>query len=393
MTVKEVPMSVRRAIVEADLKGLNVTEFCRQHGVSTWLFYQLRRRYREEGEACLERRRPIAKLIANRSPEWVEDAIVELRKELDDLGLDAGAATIRFHFPAKVGLEVAVPSEATIWRILTRRGFIVSDPTKAPKHSHRSFNAERANECWQIDDTEWALADGTPVKIINILDDCTRVVVASKAVPSCTTATALDAFVEGADRWGWPARFLSDNAPAFRHGLAEALRQLGISAGHSRPYHPQTCGKVERFHQTLKRFLTRQPPAATLQDLQDQLDRFSHLYNHQRPHRSLGRAIPAQIHDQTPKAGPADRALGTPSTVHQVKVSNGNCTIARRYMIAVSAAYTGQTATVIITGTACHIFISGQLIRQLTLNPTRRSQPIYNRKGRPTTVREAPRHP
>jgi len=393
MTVKEVPMSIRRAIVEADLFGLNVTEFCRQHGVSTWLFYQLRRRYREEGEAGLERRRPIAKLIANRTPESVEDAIVELRKELDGLGLDAGAATIRFHFPAKLGPEVAVPSEATIWRVLTRRGFIVSDPKKAPKHSHRSFNAERANECWQIDDTEWALADGTVVKIINIVDDCTRVAVASKAVPSCTTATALDTFVEGADRWGWPARFLSDNAQAFRHGLAEALRRLGISAGHSRPYHPQTCGKVERFHQTLKRFLTRQPAAATLQDLQNQLDRFLHLYNHQRPHRSLGRAIPAQIHAQTPKAGPADRAVDTPSTVHQVKVSKGNCYLGSRYMIAVSAAHTGKVATVIITGTACHIFIAGQLIRQLTLDPTRRSQPIYNRRGRPTTVREDPRQP
>ncbi|MGH8927943.1 MAG: integrase core domain-containing protein [Acidimicrobiia bacterium] len=386
-------MSIRRAIVEADLDGLNVTEFCRQHGVSTWLFYQLRRRYRQEGEASLEPRPPIAKLIANRTPVWVEDAIVDLRKELADLGLDAGAATIAFHLPVRLGPEVTVPSEATIWRILTRRGFIVPDPKKAPKHSHRSFSAERANECWQIDDTEWSLRDGTAVKIINIVDDCTRVAVASKAVMTCSTAAAFDAFVEGADRWGWPARFLSDNAKAFRHGLTEALHRLGIGAGHSRPYHPQTCGKVERVHQTLKRFLSRQPPAATLGELQDQLDRFIAIYNHQRPHRSLGRRIPAEVHAATPKSGPADRSLGTPTTIHQVKVSNGNCYIGRRYTIAVTAAYTGAAATVIITGTACHIFINGQLIRQLTLDPARRSQPIYHRRGRPITVREGSRHP
>lgn len=376
-------MSIRRAIVEVDVDGLNVTEFCRQHGVSTWLFYQLRKRYGEEGEAGLEPRSRAPRTVANRTPDWVEDVIVGLRKELEGQGLDAGAGTIVFHLPARLGSEVGVPSEATIWRVLSRRGFITADPKKAPKHSHRSFSAEWANECWQIDDTVWALADGSPAKIINIVDDCTRVAPASKAVDSCTTTTAFDAFADGAGEWGWPARFLSDNAKAFRIGLSDALGELGIAAGHSRPYHPQTCGKVERFHQTLKRFLVVQPPAHTLSELQHQLDRFLTLYNHQRPHRSLDRRIPANVWATTPKTGPSDHPLDTPTTIHRVKVINGTCTAGTRCRITIGAKYNDQTATIIITGLAAHVFISGHLVRKLTLNPTRFLQPLYDRPGQP----------
>lgn len=386
-------MSVRRAIVEVNVDGLNVTEFCAQHGVSTWLFYELRRRYAEEGEDGLEPRSRAPKVVANRTPEWVEDVIVELRKNLEDQGLDAGPATIRFHLESRLGAEMRVVSEATIWRVLSRRGFITPDPKKAPKRSYRSFSAERANECWQIDDTEWELADGTLVKIINIIDDCTRVAVASTAVKSCTTKAAFDVFAEAARQWGWPARFLSDNAPAFRHGLADTLGELGIRAGHSRPYHPQTCGKVERFHQTVKRFLDAQPSAGTIFELQKQLDQFLVIYNHARPHRSLDRRIPANVWETKPKSGPDNHPLDTPTSIHRVKVINGTCAAGRRYRITIGAKHNHQTATVVITGQAGHVFIDGQLIRQLTIDPTRFLQPLYDQPGQPKTVRDDPRHP
>src|SRR3970040_2412854 len=100
--IREMPMSVRRLIVEVELDGLNVTEFCRQHGISTWFFYQLRRRYAAEGEAGLEPRSRAPKTVANRTPVWVEDLIVDLRKELNDSGLDAGAATIWSHLAGRL---------------------------------------------------------------------------------------------------------------------------------------------------------------------------------------------------------------------------------------------------------------------------------------------------
>jgi transposase InsO family protein len=382
MASEEVPMSVRRLIVEVDPATLNVTEFCRQHGISTWFFWSLRRRVAAEGLAGLEPRSRAPHRVANRTSVEIENAVVAMRKELLDAGLDAGPATIAFHLRDLAGL----PSEATIWRILKARGFVTADPSKAPKRSRRTFTAERANDCWQIDDTEWALADGSPVKIIDVLDDHSRLAVASTAAATCTGAAALSAFAGAATVLGWPARFLSDNANAFRHTLAQALAPLGVTAGHSRPYHPQTNGKVERFHQTLKRWLARQRPAMTLEDLQFQLDAFRHLYNHQRPHRSLGRRYPAQVWAHAPKSGPTDRRLGTPTAIYRGIVSNGTIAAGNRYWITVGAAHNRQPALVAITGTACHVFIDGHLVRALTLNPSRRHQPLHSRPGRPTRL-------
>ncbi len=375
-------MSVRRLIVEVDATDLNVSEFCRQHGVSRWFFYDLRRRFREQGPGVLEPGSRAPLRVSNKTPGWIEDLIVELRKELNDQGLDAGPATIWTHLTSQLNAGL-VPSESTIWRILTRRGFITPDPSKAPKHSYRSFVAERVNECWQIDDTSWTLADDTSVKIINIIDDHSRVVVACQAVVSCTAQAAFDVFCQGAQQWGWPQRFLSDNAPAFRNGLTSTLAQLGISAGHSRPYHPQTCGKVERFHQTLKQWLRARPRAETIHDLQHQLNQFTLVYNHHRPHRSLNRLTPVNVFNTNPKTGPINQPLNTPTKIHRVTIHNGVADINRQYSITIGAAYNHQQATVIITGTNCHVFVAGQLTRQLNLDPTRRRQPLYTRSGKP----------
>ena len=258
-------MTIRRAIVESDPSTFNVTQFCKDHGVSTWFFWDLRRRHRA-GDIVLEPKSRAAHTVANKTPANVEEAIVAERKRLTDEGLDAGPASIACYLADVAGL----PSEATIWRILRARGFIVEDPSKRPKRTHRSFTAERANECWQLDDTGWELVDGTAVKILNVLDDHSRLLVASSAMATCTGAATLAVLAAAAAVLGWPARFLSDNAKAFRSVLADALRHVGVAAGHSRPYHPQTCGKVERFHQTLKRWLAAQPPAATIDELQAQ---------------------------------------------------------------------------------------------------------------------------
>ncbi len=399
-------MSLRRLIVEVNVEELNVREFCAQHGVSRWFFYDLRRRYRAHGEAVLVARSRAPRRVANRTRPELEERIVALRKDLEADGFDAGPATIRYHLCRELRDRrgTRTPSEATIWRVLVRRGFVVAQPHKAPRHAHRCFSAERANECWQVDDTGWQLTDGTGVKIIDVVDDCTRLAVGSQAVPACTAAAALDTVLAAASQWGLPERLLSDNATAFRHGLVEALSVFGVAAGHSRPYHPQTCGKVERFHQTLKRFLAAQPRAATLDELQAQLDRFRAYYNHHRPHRALRRRHPAEVWAATPKSGPATRPLHTATVIYHARVEPTGSVSAGKYTISVGTAYAGTRATSVITGRACHVFIDGRLARRLTLDPSRRVQPIYNRRGRPTdaqrrhatttgsTVRDVPRH-
>jgi transposase InsO family protein len=327
--------------------------------------------------------------VANRTSLDVEEAIVTERKRLVDLGVDAGPATISFHLADLPGL----PSEATIWRILSARGFIVADPTKRPKRSGRSFTAERANDCWQLDDTGWELADGTEVKILNVIDDHSRLAVASEAMPTCTGDAALEVLAAAAAIIGWPARFLSDNATAFRHTLARAVGELGVGAGHSRPYHPQTCGKVERFHQTLKKWLAARPAPATIVELQTQLNLFRLYYNNHRPHRAIGRRPPAEVWTQAPKNGPASRPLDTPTTLGHSVVHGGRINLTSRHRISVGAVHNGNTALTVTTGRNCHVFIEGRHIRRLTINPNRRTQPLHPTPGRPpATVSKDPRH-
>jgi transposase InsO family protein len=365
-------MSVRLAIAEADLSTLNVSEFCRDHGISRDRFYVLRRRFEEEGLEGLEARSRAPKRVANRTSAAIEDAIVAKRKELEDGGLDHGPATLWWHLSREPGVEV-VPSEATIWRVLVRRGFIDHDPTKTPNRRWIRFAAERANECWQLDATHWQLADNTPVEIINILDDCSRCAINSVAVVTCTANNTWAALTDSAAVWGLPERLLRDNAAVFK-ALDDALAGLGIQGRHSRPYHPQTCGKVERFHLTLKKHLAACGPYNSLEALQEALDRFCHTYNHHRPHRAHPRrATPHQIWTDTPKAGPAGEPITATVTtqVHHVTVNYGRVRIPN-YRIPLGQEHNHQPATVIAT--TCHVFIHRQLIRRLTLDPTRTTQ-------------------
>ena len=385
MGSRGVPVSVKRAVVEADVSTLNVSEFCRSHGISTWLFYDLRRRFALEGAAALAPRSRAPKRVANKTSVEVQDRIVSLRKELAEDGWDCGPATIRFHLEQRDGRS---PSEATIWRVLRDRGFITPDPKKRPKHTSRRFSAERANECWQIDATKWQLPNGLWVEIINVIDDCTRLLIASTAVGTCTTANSWDALCHGAARWGWPERVLSDNGTAFRGqgngGLIPSLMALGIRDTHSRPYHPQTCGKIERFHQTLKLHLRCQDAVTAIDDLQRQLDRFSDYYNHRRPHRAIGRRIPADVWAETPRSGPADRPLNAVTSTHHSPVGrDGRIRIGDKTRISLGALHAGQSAQVVLTGRVAHVFINGRLVRQLEIDPAKRNQPLYTQGGHP----------
>ena len=133
---------------------------------------------------------------------------------------------------------------------MTRRGLVVPQPQKRPRASYRRFSFPRANDCWQLDGTEWALADGTKTHILEVLDDCTRELLASRA---CVSENAEDAIavVETAMSWyGIPRMLLSDNGTALnpsRRGwlgrLVAMLVRLGVTPVSSTPKHPRTCGK------------------------------------------------------------------------------------------------------------------------------------------------------
>src|SRR6202171_5115998 len=192
--------------------------------------------------------------------------------ELVASGFDAGAQTIAHHLASRVD---KLPSVTTIWRILRRAGVVTPQPHKRPRSSFKRFEAELPNEMWQADATHWLLADGSDVEILNLIDDHSRLVLASVTFPTIKAADVVQTFYSAAEQHGYPAIWLSDNAAVFsgesRRGkvIIEAeLENLGIRCIHSTPYHPQTCGKVERFHQTLKRFLAKQAQPHTLAHLQ-----------------------------------------------------------------------------------------------------------------------------
>ena len=377
-------MSVRRLIVEVDPKSLNVTQFCAQHGVSTWFFWDLRRRHERLGNAVLEPGSRAPLNVANRTIPEIEEQVVRARKEVFDAGWDCGPASIADHLDG-------LPSEATIWRILHRHGMIVPEPGKAPK-PQKSFVAERANEVWALDDTESELADGTIIKILNVIDDHSRLAVACVPMPTCTGAATFAAMAQAATVLGWPQRFWSDNAKAFKLTLANAVAPLGVVASHTRPYSPNSNGKVERFHQTQAKWLAKQPAPTDLTELAVLLEWFRAHYNQIRKHRGLDRRTPASVWNAAAKTGPSSSPLGTPTSVHDSTVYGGRID-ARNLQISIGAAYNGESTVTIITGTRAHVFINARLVRELEIDPTRKNQPLYERPGKPSkTVREDPRH-
>ncbi len=231
-----------------------------------------------------------------------------MRLQLTSDGLDAGPVTIAWHLEQQGHRP---PSTSTIRRILHTAGLITPEPRKRPRSSYRRFEAAQPNECWQSDFTHWRLADGTDVEILNWLDDHSRYLLGCTAHTPVTGDLVTTSFLATADEHGFPASTLTDNGRVYtarfgggKNAFEYLLAVLGIIQKNGHPGHPQTQGKVERFHQTLKRWLAQQPPAASLADLQAQLDRFRDLYNHQRPHRELDRRTPATAYAALPKAEP-----------------------------------------------------------------------------------------
>jgi transposase InsO family protein len=248
--------------------------------------------YREGGEEALVPRKRGPKVPANLTSAVLEDRIVAWRKHLGEDGLDAGARTIAWHLNQEGG---PVPALSTIHRILRRRDLVVPQPQKRPRSSWLRFESDLPNETWQSDMTHWRLADEVGVEIVNFIDDHSRAVLASVALPVATAAEVVRIFFETAAIYGLPASVLSDNGAIYtaayrgsHTGMEIELAALGITFKHGKPYHPQTQGKVERYHLTLKKWLAKEPPAPTLAELQVQIDRFVHIYNEERPHTARG---------------------------------------------------------------------------------------------------------
>jgi len=367
-------------------EGRSKSAVARDYGISRRWVITLVQRYLDEGDVGLAPRSRRPHRSPNQTPAEIEGEIIAIRKRLDRAGHESGAATIAAHLERRHGHSPAV---STIWRILTDRGYVTPQPHKRPKSSYIRFEAAMPNELWQTDITHWALADGTDVEILNIIDDHSRLCIASVCRPVFKAANVDACFRQAAAAWGEPARVLSDNGAVYtgryrgvgRVALEVTLNARGISFAHSRPYHPQTCGKVERFHKTQKRWLANQRRSPSLAGLQRQLDEFRRYYNHLRPHRALGRRTPKEAYDARPKATPSRIPLNDAHyrVRHDTIDASGKLTLRHRsrlHHIGIGRRHRGQPVLILVKDLHVRVTTTdGQLLRQLTLDPTRDYQP------------------
>jgi len=394
-------MSKARLVITAVVtEGRSQGEAARAYGVSQGWVSRLVARYRAEGEAASGPRSRRPKSSPRAIPDATVDLIIKLRKDLAGQGLDAGPQTIAWHLEHHHQVKV---SAATVSRYLARHGLVVPEPRKRPKSSYIRFAAEQPNERWQSDFIHWYLAGGQEVEIVSWLDDHSRLALSVTACPVTTGEVTLATFRATVAAHGAPASTLTDNGLVYttrfsggrggRNGLENELRRLGVTQKNGRPNHPQTQGKVERFQQTLQKWLAARPPAATLAELQDQLSAFTSYYNTQRPHRSLPhRCTPATAYAARPKATPGDRTADTHDRVRRDRIdTNGVVTLrhgGRLHHIGIGRTHAGTHILLLVQDLHIRVIdaATGELLRELTLDPSRNYQPT----GKPRRVTKDP---
>ena len=380
-------MSKARLVITAVIvEGRSQSEVAREYGVSQGWISRLVKRYRLQGEAAFEpgSRRPHTS--PTRLPQANIDLFIELREKLASNGLDHGPHTIAWHLQH----HRLTVSPASIHRHLRAAGLVEPTPQKRPKSSYIRFAAEQPNERWQADFTHWWLADHTHVEILNWIDDHARYALSVTAHRRVTGPIVLESFRKACAAHGIPASTLTDNGMVFttrlaggrggRNSFKTELAHLGITQKNTRPNHPTTIGKVERFQQTLKQWLRSQPPAGSNTELQTLLDSFVDTYNNHRPHRSLGRTTPAVAYARLPKATPTDQ----PTSHHRIRQdiigANGVITLrhaGKLHHIGIGRTHAATPVILLIADLDIRIInaTTGELLRQLTLDPNRDYQP------------------
>jgi transposase InsO family protein len=403
-----------------------VTAFCRRHGVSRSRFYEIRQQARREGSlaavvAPAVRRRPDLA-----TPVLVEALALRIRKELAEDGWDHGPLSVRARLLELLDLRdqpghedlfvpASVPSRATLARIFTRHGAVVPAPKKRPHVSYRRFTFPRVHDCWQLDATEWHLADGRSVTIFQLEDDHSRYIVASHVAWSENSAAAVAVMRAAVTAHQAPVLLLTDNGMAMnphRRGktsqLAAYAASLGTRTITSRIYHPQTTGKNERLHQTLKLWLRARAAPGDLDQLTAWMSQFDAYYNHRRTHQALNQRTPATVLATAARALPPDlpcdltaparsitesttTSTTTSSTprhgrpladqLSRVRVNtNGSVHVRGGYYIGLGAEYCGAHVLALVDATTATIYdMHGTELRAVDLVPGQ----LYYGTGRP----------
>jgi transposase InsO family protein len=315
--------------------GVGMAELCRRFGISRKTGYKWRKRFVASGAPALvdqpqDRTRP-----GQQTPARTEAKVLALRRKYPTWGprklhrrlLDLGHPTD------------TLPAVSTFGRILSRAGCISPHATLQHQPGQR-FSRPEPNQLWQMDfKGHFALQRQGRCHPLTVLDDCSRFSVGLQACADEQTPTVQSRLQRIFTLYGLPECILCDNGPPWagsgpEHSVLTVwLLRLGIAVIHGRPYHPQTQGKDERFHRTLKADLLDRHDWRDLAQAQRRFDRYRQLYNHDRPHEALGLAVPATRYH--PSSRPMPRELppveyGARELVRPVK-SKGEITFGNRF--------------------------------------------------------------
>lgn len=362
--------------------GMSVTDAAKRYGYSRQHLHKLLRAYQQQGSSALEERSRRPKSNARATSDELKRCIINLRCDLKRQGLDAGPQTIAWHLQRE---GLVPPSTSTIRRVLHATNLIKAQPQKRPKSSIIRFQAEQPNETWQGDFTHWRLADETTVEIINWLDDHSRLLLCCRAYTRIGGSEVTTTFNACVNEYGTPASTLTDNAVVYTGRFVKGpapfevlLARLGITQKNGQPGHPQTQGKIERFHQTLKRHLKALPSARDLGELQTQLNAFKELYNHHRPHRALPhRQTPHEAYQATPKASPTTRNDTTHYRVRNDRIDkDGHVSLrhaGKMHHLGVAAKHAGKPIKILIDHDTATVIDqqTGEILSKHNIDPTK----------------------
>jgi transposase InsO family protein len=349
----------------------NVGEICRRFKVSRKTFYKWQKRWILNGETGLKNQSKRPKGSPLQTEGRIEEHVVAVRKKhpswggrkirrrLQDLGHDD------------------VPAASTIHAILKRHDLI--DPAESVKHqAWQRFEHEAPNQLWQMDFKGWFQTDDRQrCHPLTILDDHSRYVVCLRGCANQQTETVRHYLVETFRRYGLPERMTMDNGAPWGNDLEHRhtpltawLMRMGVGVSHSRPYHPQTQGKDERFHRTLDVDLLQSRNFRNLADVQTAFDPYRHIYNHQRPHQAIGMAVPSSRYRISPRSFPETLPAIEYDSIDIIrKVAAKGHIQFRRHTIAVGKAFYGYPIAIRPTpqDAVFHIYFCRFKIRQFDL--------------------------
>jgi transposase InsO family protein len=388
MGTKEVTMEVKYAAMFASVQAgkESVTELCARLGISRKSYYKYLARFCCEGLEGLQprSRRPLRSPFTT-PPEMV-GLIIKARTDLAAEGWDNGALSI-FYRLLRDGEQP--PAWRTIHRVLVRQQLVIPQPRKRPRSSRHRFEFPAPDDCWQIDAFGYRLAGGEQVVVFEVKDDCSRTQIANLAWTSEDTMGAWECLARGIDEFGKPRLLLSDNSLAFtgkahnRIVLVEKnLMVLGIKPITSRPHHPQTCGKNERGHQTLQKWLAARPAAVTLVELQALLDRYQGEFNN-RPHQGLDpNQTPLERRIAAARHTPIQLRPEQPTLVRHGTVKPRGFVNWDGIRIAVGRELAGRMLLIFATGDHLLMFYRHHLVRELVLDRSRSYQRLLEPRRR-----------